>query len=42
MLMNDDQILQEIITFLDENNRVYPEDIITRETRLEEDLFNYR
>lgn len=36
--MNDDRILKEIISFLDENNRLYPEDIINRETRLEEDL----
>lgn len=36
--MSTDRILQEIIVFMDENNWLYPRDIVKRETRIEEDL----
>jgi len=38
MMNNNDQILQEIITFIDEYGWLCPEDVIKREMSIEEDF----
>lgn len=38
MMNDDDRILQDIIAFMDECDLLWPEDIVKRETRIEEDL----